>query len=742
MIERPVTNFLTFQVWDQGLGSWRDLAPFATKVDITRGGSQNGATTAMEVGTLSATLYGELDLANETALKPNSPIRVVRKPQTSQVLWNLLGTTVATTAIAAPQYIDLNQNISASSSGVKVWWSNVGAGADIGVQQDAPFARTEPYQATSNTLPDAFIPGETYTVSATAADVTSESVWSVPTYLVVYTGTGWDTEVIAQGAIRPVSASQTAYPPVTFTVPSDQPWRIGVWASQYANAYGQPAGTKAQSMLFTKWNVSTVVTAKPEFTGTIVDISQNIDYDKAAREKHIYTTVSAADAVQSLANTDRDGAVSRSGAGYQDFAGRIDQLASSARVPINYAPNMDTTIYTWPGSSDTTWTYSTSSGVPVTRSWVAGPGMRLRWTTTNASSGAFPTYSSKSFTNFDLNATYTVTMSVTPDEATNVTFGQFQLRYAEGNKAQLSDPVSVGQVGDAMILSLTFKVTSSKGIIQLQPVAGAATTYPAGGGTLALTFRNMKVTRISDPKGYQLSDIALQSNLANHLDIACNTVGARWWVNKDGQTIVSRQFLNNGSHLTVGDTAADDISYTDVSLSFDTKNVVNALAVNNHGRDVATGNTEDVTYSFTADSSIRRWGAHASSVDMSMYSEGAYASNLTRRAQDLMSSLSRPKYTVSQFTINVQSRPDVLEWLELRAPIRVRYGDIDQTCRILSLSHSIDPTRWEVTVEVNEIVSGVTFADFTRKYPVLTFDQFNTQHAGQDFRDFNSDPLA
>ncbi|PYY63354.1 hypothetical protein DEJ30_13990 [Curtobacterium sp. MCPF17_003] len=318
----------------------------------------------------------------------------------------------------------------------------------------------------------------------------------------------------------------------------------------------------------------------------------------------------------------------------------------------------------------------------------------------------------------------------------------FQLRYAEGANYQYSEPVSVSQVGESMVLSLTFKVNSSKSVIQFQQVAGANTTYAAGGGTLALTMRGMQVTRISDPKGYQLSDIALQSNLANHLDVACNTVGARWWVNKNGEVIVSRQFLNSGSHLSVGDTATSDISYTDVFLGFDTKNVVNTLAVNNHGRDVATGNTADVSSTITADSSIRRWGAHASSVDMSMYSEGAYGSNLSRRAQDLMSSLSRPKYVVSRFTINVQSRPDVLEWLELRAPIRVRYGGIDQTCRILSLTHSIDPNRWEITVEVNEIVSGATFSDFTRKYPVLSFNQFNTQHAGQKFRDFNANPLA
>lgn len=742
MIERPVTNFLTFQVWDTLTGNWRNLAPFATRVEIKRGGAQNGATTAMEVGTLNATLFGALDLANETALTPNSPIRVVRKAQPAVTLWNLLGSTVSTTAFSGPQYYDQTQGISASSSGVNTYFLNSGAGADIAVGQNDPVVRTEPVQATTNTRPDAFIPGETYTVNATAADKTSESAWSVPTYLVAYTGVGRDVTVLAQGGVRPVSTSQTAYPPLTFTVPPDQPWRVAVWTSQPAVAYGQPANTRAQSMLWTVFNVSTVSAAKPEFTGTIADISQDIDFDKASGVKNIYTSVSATDAVQSLANTDRNGVVSRSGAGYQDFAGRIDQLASSALVPMTYAASMDTVQYVWPGSSDSSWTTASSSGVPVTRSWVNGPGMRVRWNTTNASSGAFPTYTSKTFTNLDINATYAFVMTVELSEATNATVGQFQLRYAEGSRYQLSDPVVLGQVGDVATLALPFRVSSSKGTVQFQPVAGANTTYAAGGGAIALTFRDMRLTRLSDPKGYQLSDLALQSNLANHLDIACNTVGARWWVNKAGSTVVSRQFLTSSPRLTVGDTATDTISYTDVSLSFDTKNVVNALSVTNHGRDIATGNTADVSYTFTADASLRKWGARASAIDMSMYADGAYASNIMRRSQDLMSTLSRPKYAVSRFTVNVQSRPDVLEWLELRAPIQVRYGNVVQTCRVLSLSHSVDPTRWEITVEVNEIVSGVTFNDLNTKFPTLSFTSFNTAHAGQKFRDFNANPLA
>ncbi|TPG09396.1 hypothetical protein EAH85_03800 [Curtobacterium flaccumfaciens] len=330
-------------------------------------------------------------------------------------------------------------------------------------------------------------------------------------------------------------------------------------------------------------------------------------------------------------------------------------------------------------------------------------------------------------------------MSLT--ELANATLGDFVLRYVNGSKVQVSDTFTLGSVGDRITFGFTFKPTSSNGTLEMRSSTAsqlaAGTSVPA----ISLTWYGFTLTQIGDKKGYTLADTAMQSDLATHLDIACNTVNGRWWVNKAGTTVVSRQLLLNTPLATLADDNAGDVSYTDIQRAYDTRNVVNVLRVNNHGRDAATGNAADLTTSFTSDSSMRRWGARASDIEMSMYVGGAHAPDLTMRAQEIMGQLSRPRYTVSSVTFNVQSNPGVLELLELRAPIRVRYEDMDLTGRVLSMNHQITPTRWTVTVQIDEVRGGPTFADFSDANGG-TFAQFNAAHAGVTFNGFNANPLA
>lgn len=744
LTERPVVSLLTFQSWNADQGAWQDLQQYATKVDVKRGGSQSGPSIAMGVGTLDATLYGALDLRDSFALRPNAPIRVVRKATAARRKWNLLGTTQASTAVSVLQYMDLTGTTTATTASMTSKWTQpYAAPTDMGMSAGRLYLTGTPYFASTNTRPDTFVPGEQYEITATAAD-NAESIWSSRMALVVYTGDPFDPTIVAQGQPRAVSSSQTAFPPLRFTVPLDQEWFVGVQAVDFKNAYSQPLGAIAQSTTFTKLAISTLSADRPEFTGTISDITQTIDYDKAANQKHIYTVLSAVDAIQSLANTDRSGVVSRSGAGYQDFASRVQQLASSALVPITAASSLDEVLYTWPGSGDGSWSGSGGSLVGVARTYVNGPGARFRFTRRVGSSAmSFAPTIQRTFTGLDTSVTYGFQMSVTLDESANFTPGDFVLRYVNGSRIQTSEPFTLAAVGDSVTVGLSFKPTSTKGYVQM--ISGATASQFAANGSPAagITIRGMRLSRLADPRGYQLRDIALQSNLAAHLDLACNSVGGRWWVNKAGTVMVARRLLNAAPLVTISDEAAGDISYTDVSLSYDTKNVVNALNITNHGYDPSTGNAADDTSVIVSDSSIRRWGARAGDLDLSLYLGGANSGDLTRRAQEIMSRLSRPKVGISTFTINVQSNPAVLSELELHVPIQVRFEDLTQTCRVLAISHSIDPTRWLVTVTVTDVSSGATFGDFNAaKADGTTFSTFNAAHPGVSFSQFDADPLS
>lgn len=740
LIEQPVVSLLTFQTWDADQTAWRDLQPYATKVEIQRGGSQSGPSIAMGVGTLDATLYGDLDLRYATGLRPNAPIRVVRKASPGRRKWNLLGSALSSTAVSIMNYWDSTGTTTATATTMTSKWVNTsGTLADMGISAGRLYLTGTPYFATTNTRPDVFIPGETYEVNATAAD-NSESIWSTRMALVVYTGDPFDPIIVAQGQPRAVSSSQTAFPPLRFTVPLDQEWFVGVVSVDFKNTYSTPNGTVAQSTTFTRLDISTVSAERPEFTGTISDISQTIDFDKQANEKHVFTVLSAVDAIQSLANTDRSGVVSRSGAGYQDFASRVQQLASSALVPITAASSLDQVLYTWPGSGDQSWSGTGGSFVSVARTYINGPGARFRFTRkigTGAVSFA-PTIQ-RTFTGLDTSVTYGFQVNITLDESTNFTPGDFVLRYVNGSRIQSSDPFTLGAVGDSVTLGLSFKPTSTKGYVQL--ISGATNSQFAANGSPAagITIRGMRLSRLADPRGYQLRDIALQSNLAAHLDLACNSVGGRWWVNKAGTVMVARRLLNAAPLVDISDDSAGDISYTDVALSYDTKNVVNALSITNHGYEPSTGNAADDGAVIVSDSSVRRWGARAGDLDLSLYLGGVNSGDLTRRAQEIMSRLSRPKVGVSTFTINVQSNPAVLAELELHVPITVRFEDLTQICRVLAISHSIDPNRWLVSVTVTDISSGATFGDFNASVAAdSTFAQFDTTAADLTFSDLNA----
>lgn len=573
--ERPVVTLLTFQVWDSDAGAWTDLHRYANEVTIKRGGQQSGASTAMQVGTLDATLYGPINLALQSALKPNSPIRVVK--------------------------VDGGQ---------------------------------------------------------------------------------------------------------------------------------------------------------PEFTGTIADLYQTIELDKSTNIKHVFTTVAAVDAVQSLANTPRSGVVSDSGVGYQSWPDRIRQLATSAQVPCDVPPSYVVVDYSYAGGTTDGWTGECSDPTVKVSTKVGTangrPAIVARFVRGDGGSGYYPfvPFIRVGFINLDTRATYELTATVTILEATNATSGTMQMTYqgrvdnANGTGFEQSEPQQVATaVGNQVRMAVSFQPNASTGLLAFGAVRGVQTSFDRAGGVLSYGLSDITVSRVNDPQGYALRDVAFESDLATHFDLACNSVGARWWVTKDGTVRFRRELLDNRPALTFADTDAGDVSYTDVALSYDTRNLVNAITLNQHGRDPVTGNTADESRSYTAAGSINRYGPRASSLDTSLF-EGTqtHALDLQRRASDVMTALSRPSYQVSSLEFNVQSNPKVLDGLDLRSLVRVLYDDLQQTCRVLAITHTITPTSWRVRVEFNEVAAGITFSDYRPQTAGQTFAQFNAAHAGQTFRAFNANP--
>ncbi|QKS15594.1 hypothetical protein HUN59_04615 [Curtobacterium sp. Csp2] len=564
VVEKPVTDLLTFQVWDAQTQAWRDLRNQANTIRIKRGGDQSGASTSLKAGTLDATLVGALNLGSDPALRPNAPIRVIR--------------------------------------------------ADGGA----------------------------------------------------------------------------------------------------------------------------------EFTGTIFDIDQQIDLDKSTNRKTVLTTLSAVDPVQSLADTDRYGVIADNGTGRQSWTERLNQLAQSSLVPMDVPASTDKTVYSLPDSGDTDgWAArnNTSSGnTTTTLTPVSGGALRARisrTTGTDASVVSPEVY--RQFRNLDPRSTYAFAVTVTLSESTMFTPGSFVLTWKDARQTVTSDVFTLSDAGQALTIGLQFKPAAQIGTLGLYGRDAGAFASGSGSPAVSLMVTSLKVTSVGDPAGLQLQDVAYESSLLNHIDLACNSVGARWWVAKNGRVQFARELTGTTPVLSIGDTSAQDVSYTDASLRYDTRNVVNAVKLNQHGYDPASGNALDSATTIRSETSIRRWGIRASSLETCLYLGAGHEQDLVRRGQALLGPLSRPVYAVSRFTINVQSNPAVLPNLELRALIRVVYEGIVQTCRVLSIDHTISPTRWEVTVTVSDIRTGPTFADFNAVTPG-TFAAFDAAFKGKSFVAFDADP--
>lgn len=483
---------------------------------------------------------------------------------------------------------------------------------------------------------------------------------------------------------------------------------------------------------------------RPEFTGTIADIDQDVDYDKSANEKTVWTTIAAVDAVQSLANTDRFGAVADSGTGRQSWTERLNQLETSALVPMNVPDSGDVEVYGLYDETTDGWsgTNASSSGnVQFTLTSTYGPGLRARVNRVAAGAALVAPRVTRQFRNLDTSSTYAFAATVTLAESVLYTSGAFVLVcYGDsGTVVAQSDPFTFTGVGDSYRIGVQFQVPGQVATVGLAPVNAGMFASDAGTATVAIDLTGIRVTRVGDPNGYQLQDVAYEASLLDHIDLACNTVGGRWWVDKGGVVQFARKLDGTTPSILFGDTDAADVSYTDLQLRYDTRNVVNALRINQHGRDPISGDADDATLALESGSSIRRWGIRSSTVDTCLYTGPGHEQDALRRGREVMAPLARPRYMVNTFTINAQSAPFILAALELRALIQVDYEDLTQTCRVLKLTHTITPTRWTVQVDVSDVRSAPSFADFNAVTPG-TFAAFNAAHPGT-FADFTADPI-
>lgn len=249
------------------------------------------------------------------------------------------------------------------------------------------------------------------------------------------------------------------------------------------------------------------------------------------------------------------------------------------------------------------------------------------------------------------------------------------------------------------ILEFVATATSHEIAFRLAETAGRAS--PADLERFALW--GVSLSRMPSGSPFRLQNIVYQSSLINHFDLACNSIGARWWVDSAGVTQFSADLGDEGSLAVFTDVrASGKLEYIDVRTSYDTRNVVNDLTVNQHGayEDEDGWKANDYSDNFKDITAIATWGARAGSMDTSLYDEGAYAGSVQSRAVDIVTDSSTPEITLTQIRWNAQEDPILAAQLDIYSRVDVEFRGVAQPSRIVNIRHDIKPERWIMTLEL------------------------------------------
>jgi hypothetical protein len=166
----------------------------------------------------------------------------------------------------------------------------------------------------------------------------------------------------------------------------------------------------------------------------------------------------------------------------------------------------------------------------------------------------------------------------------------------------------------ATIPSYTFTATATSHTVQIEL---AETVSVIVGKMEHVAFYDFALTRVAVDLTYRLQDNALNASLLDHFDLATQSVGAYWWVDKTNDTRFIQEFDYSVPLGKFSDVVADgNLYYTDIQTSFDTSRVINDITLSNDGvRPTAFGSAALEPYTVewreTDTASVTDWGARS-----------------------------------------------------------------------------------------------------------------------------------
>lgn len=177
----------------------------------------------------------------------------------------------------------------------------------------------------------------------------------------------------------------------------------------------------------------------------------------------------------------------------------------------------------------------------------------------------------------------------------------------------------------ATIPSYTFTATSNTHVVQIE--LAETFTVSATGTQEHVAFYDFALTRTAVDLAYRLQDNNENTSLLKHFDLATESVGAHWWIDKTNTT----QFTQNFNYVLPSCTFSDvvgegNIYFNDIQVSYDTSTIVNQIAFRNVGRrQISAGSDQYQTYEVewldSDNTSIGNWGARKHEMTTNLWTQ-------------------------------------------------------------------------------------------------------------------------
>ncbi|MFA5712291.1 hypothetical protein [Mycolicibacterium sp.] len=647
---------------------WLDFTPDATGFTITRGGRAGSGLSALDVGTVTATLKVPRtdNLTDDPALMPNRPIRVGVPDVEEQVAHHAASLTEMPTGRFRQTAVNHGGGIEwePGPDGTLRLWSVDRVGdpgpADYWLTLTSRFYANEGdrFGYVWEFAPDQdlyFITRE----PGTGPEPTFYNHGQVIDY----------GDILEGGLVHRITAetvgSEPLIPPVTF-------WLAGLNVGDYFY------------IDVSEWSMSIYATREGAiFTGRIQDLNsvENKDADYAA------VSLIGVDAVQSLANTTRYGRYNAANSATWDEAIAAYQQSSDVSFilpdhlarPISLLATDWTRYGTPPPNTDPAALWN-DSGALVAWTPMTGPTVNLPARTWGIQT---------TLTDLDVGEQYDV-------EATLESRNNPTLRYALAVNDEWGVDQPIPYPG-TRTLRTTFTATGPTASLKL--AIARPVTDTSGPGVEFIVLRSVELTGGSDR--YTLQNVALETSLDKHLSLACDSVGAYWFPNKAGAvefvSSTARQF--DLPVLADYPTEPGALSYTAIAMAYDSANIVNVLDVTNRGRinsGTQTGQVNDVTTGYTDPTSVASWGRRQSTVDLCLSPQ-----YVDQRAHEILARRSQLQRIPTSVTFRALDDPELAVSLELTQTVKVTRLGTEYLCRIRGITHNVTPKRWTVTLDLD-----------------------------------------